>query len=84
MSTIYRVIQRTTANYTGSGTRWQMETVYCGSDREQALIAYYRHQPQDRSRGHGFAATETFIEQIDVGDDPAGAPPPARILGGGS
>jgi len=68
MTTLYRVIQRYTQAHQLSGTHWHPEVRYCGTSREKALIAYYQHQPHDRYAGHGNPATETFIEQIEVGD----------------
>jgi hypothetical protein len=79
VTTLYRTIQRYTSAHQMSSTRWHVEVMYCGPDREQALIAYYRHVVGDKYTGYGNPATETYIEQIEVGDvDLVEDPPPLR------
>jgi hypothetical protein len=56
-ATIYRVIEETI--YNPGGSRYRVEGVavlYCGTDRDEARVVYYRHEietiaPQPGQRG---------------------------------
>lgn len=66
---IYRVTVRTTSSWQpGSGTLWQWSVLYCGTDREEARVAYHTSTPADYWRGRGNSAQETVCEVIEDSD----------------
>ena len=67
MTTIYRPIHRSTASRQPGDSSWHTEVLWYGTDRGQALVAHYQHQSRDRFNRYGHTATETFIEQNEVG-----------------
>ena len=62
---IYRVTVKTTGSVMPSGTFWQREVVYCGTDLEEARVEYLKSRPSDYWCGYGNRARETVIEQFD-------------------
>lgn len=64
---IYRVTIRTTGSVQpGRGaTFWQSEVIHCGTDLEEARVAYLRSRPEDYGGSYGNKARETVIEQFE-------------------
>lgn len=62
---IYRVIVRTTSSLQPVGTFWQEEVLYCGTDKEDALVALYGSEPEDFGAGYGNHSRRTEMETIN-------------------
>lgn len=63
---IYRVRVRTTGSLQPgrSGTFWNQEVIYCGSDLTDARIAFLKSEPEDFHGGYGSRCRETIIESL--------------------
>jgi hypothetical protein len=48
-----------------SDTHWRRQVLYCGTNVDEARIAFHASEPQDFSRGAGTAARETDFETLD-------------------
>jgi hypothetical protein len=66
-SMIYRVtVKRTGSVQPGDGaTSWQREVIYCGTDREEARVAYHASEPKNYGGSFGNAARDTVMEVIE-------------------
>jgi hypothetical protein len=62
---IYRVTIKTTGSLQPSGTFWEREVAYCGTDLEEARVAYLREEVKDYWHGYGNRARETTIRQFE-------------------
>jgi hypothetical protein len=71
MSDIYRVTARSTNCVQPRGdTCWVVRLLYCGTDREDARVAFHSSALEDASYGPGQRARETTCEVIkDGGSD---------------
>lgn len=63
---IYRVTKKTTGSVQpGSGcTFWNRETIYCGTDLEEARVAFLGAKNGEYGGGYGNRACEVEIEQF--------------------
>lgn len=68
---IYRVIVKTTGSLQpGYGsTFWNKDVVYCGTELEEARVAYLREEAMDYGGGYGNRCRETVIEQFESDPD---------------
>ena len=73
---IYRVRARTTSSLQPGETFWQSSVLYCGTELERALVAYYASRPEDVYQGYGNRSRETLLETIDADavEDPTDPP----------
>ena len=67
--TIYRVLVLTTTSKQPLNTFWQTEVLYCGTDRDDARVAYHASEPLDYTGTPGNPARITKIESIDDSDN---------------
>ena len=74
---IYRVRVRETSSLQPGETFWQSAVLYCGTERDRALVSYYESEPQDVYQGYGNRSRETLLESIDADavEDPTDPPP---------
>ncbi len=65
MTKIYRTKTRRYNDQGGYDQELSVTVHYCGTDRDDALIAYYAHQPSDFYQGAGNVAQSTYVEEVD-------------------
>lgn len=70
MSTLYRITVKTTGSLQpGRGqTFWSKEVVYCGYDRDEAVMAYRANETADHggTGSYGNRCRETVAEELDA------------------
>ena len=62
---IYRVLVKTTGSLQPNCTFWNKEVLYCGTDLEDARVAYLASVAKDNGGSYGNRATETEIEEFE-------------------
>ena len=65
---LYRVIVRTTNSLQPSGTSWCNDVLYCGYDRNDALVAYHASTVKDYGGHHGNRCRETIAQSKSIDD----------------
>jgi len=63
---IYRVTAKTTSNLQPmvDDTCWELQVLYCGTNRAEARIAYHTSQPGDRGAGPDQPCRRMIVELI--------------------
>lgn len=66
MKKLYRVLVQTTNSYQPSSNWFNKEVLYCGFDKDEALIKYHSSSPADYFCGHGNRYRETKIQYKEI------------------